>query len=91
MRRDPPELPFTGRAQRHAQEPDQDRHVTYVNGRAYLDERSIHVPRYGVTPADLRAMHQRDAEEAARRQAHATANLAVALRLGEALKVLKGE
>lgn len=91
MRRDPPELPFTGRAQRHAQVPDQDRHVTYHMGKAYLDERSIHVPKYDVTPDDLRAMHQRDAEEAARRQAHADANVALAQRLGEALKVLKGE
>lgn len=91
MRRDPPELPFTGRAQRHAQVPDQDRQVTWYEGRAFLNESSISIPKHGVTPNDLRAMRERSAEEAEDRQARKDANFDAALRLGEALKVLKGD
>lgn len=45
----------------------------------------------GVTPDDLKLIHQRRIEEAEARQAHADANLRRAARLGEAIRVLKGE
>lgn len=45
----------------------------------------------GVTSADLKLIHLRRIEEAKERQAHADANLRRAARLGEALRVLKGE
>lgn len=91
MRRDPSELPFSGRAPRRAQVPDTDRQVSYVNGRAFLRETTRHDPDYAVNPADLRAIGERNAEAAADRQARETANLNAALRLGAALKVLKGD
>lgn len=91
MRRDLPELPFTGRAQRRAQVPDPDRQVTYVNGRAFLRETTRHDPDYAVTVEDRRVTDQRRLEEVEARQARATANLARALELGAALKMLKGD
>ena len=96
MRREPNELPFTGRswnapAQRRAQVPEEDRFVTYHMGRAYLNESSIRDPDHSVQPADMCALREQHEGAGQDRQARKDANLAAALRLGEALKVLKGE
>lgn len=96
MRREPYELPFTGRSsddptKRRAQVPDEDRRVTYHMGRAYLDESSIRDPDNTITPDEQKVLRQHQLEAAQDRQAHAAANFAAALRLGEALKVLKSE
>lgn len=45
----------------------------------------------GVTSDDLKLMHQRRIEEAAERERASDANLRRAARLGEAMRVLKGE
>lgn len=45
----------------------------------------------GVTSADLKLIQQRRIEEAAERERASEANLHRAARLGEALRVLKGE
>ncbi len=68
-----------------------DQHVTYHMGRAYRNESSIRDPNYTITSEEQKVLRQRQLEAAAERKAYADANLAVALRLGEALKVLKGE
>ncbi len=71
--------------------PDEDRRVTYHMGRAYLDESSIRDPNKTITPDEQKALRQHQLDEAQDRQAYADANLAAALRLGEALKARKGE
>lgn len=91
MRRDLPELPFTGRAQRHAQVPDPDRRVTYHMGRAYLNESSIRDPDNTITASEQKVLRQHRLEAAQARQARATANLALAVRVGEALREIKGD
>lgn len=45
----------------------------------------------GVTSADLKLIHQRRIEEAAERERASEANLHCAVRLGAAMRVLKGE
>lgn len=89
MRRDPPELPFTGRAQRHAQVPEEDRRVTYHMGRAYLNESSIRDPDHSVQPADMRALREQHEGAGRDRQARKDANFARSLELGAALRELK--
>ena len=90
MRRPAPSIPYSNaRPVEYDQSDDGD--ITYANGRAYRRETSRHDPDYSVTPDDLKAMRERSAEEVEARQAYADANFAAALRLGEALRVLKGE
>ncbi|WP_164721554.1 hypothetical protein [Silicimonas algicola] len=48
-------------------------------------------PDHTVTPEEQKLLHQRELEAAKDRQARNDANLAAALRLGAALKVLKGD
>lgn len=71
--------------------PTEDRNVTYHMGRAFRDESSIPVPVDRVTPDERATMraHALAAREA--RQADMDANLARAVELGAALKVLAGE
>lgn len=95
MRRPPSDLPFTGRARDHdtAQRrmPEDDRQVTYYMGRAYLDEASIRDPDNTITPDEQKVLRQHQLEATQDRQAHADANFAAVLRLGAALRELKGE
>lgn len=86
MRRDPAELPFTGRTPRRAQGPDPDRQVSYSAGRAFLRETARHDPDYSVTVEDRQVMEQRRLEDMELRQARKDANFAAALRLGAAIK-----
>jgi hypothetical protein len=74
-----------------ASAPRQDeRHITYVNGRAYLNERSNRVPNYSITPEDQKVLHQRRLEAAEQRRIESDLNFARALQLGKALRQLKG-
>ena len=70
---------------------DESRNLTFHAGRLFRNESSIRDPDYSVKPDDLKAMQERNAVETAARQARQTANLAHALELGAALKVLRGE
>ncbi|MCB2092943.1 MAG: hypothetical protein H6901_02895 [Rhodobacteraceae bacterium] len=94
-RRDEPEIPFTGRSwdepprRRPIVPPDPA--VTTIDGREFRRESSIVVPDFTVTQDEQRVLGQRAQEAAARRLADKDANLAAAVRLGAALKVLKGE
>lgn len=76
---------------RPAQQAEAGPQVRYSGGRAYLNEASVGVPKFGVTPDDLKAMRMQQLADAAYRQARKDANLAAALRVGGALKVLRGE
>jgi hypothetical protein len=95
MRRDEPELPYTRRAwgdePRRPRAPESDPAVTFIDGRGFRRESSIIVPDFTVTQDEQRVLGQRAQEAAARRLADKDANLAAAVRLGAALKVLKGE
>lgn len=65
--------------------------ITYANGRAYRRETSRHDPDNTITSDEQKVLHKRRLEEAELRQARSDANFATVLRLGEALRVLKGE
>lgn len=92
MRREPTELPFSGPSTRRAQVPvEDDDNITYVDGRAFRRESTRHDPDNTITPDELKTIHQRRLEAAEARQAEADANLAAALRVGEAFKVLDGD
>lgn len=94
-RREEPEIPFTGRSwdepprRRRIVPPDPT--VTTIDGRGFRRESSIVVPDFVVTQSEQRVLAQRAQEAAARRLADKDANLAAAVRLGAALKVLNGE
>jgi hypothetical protein len=95
MRREEPELPYTGRSwdepprQRRIVPPDPA--VTTIDGRGFRRESSIVVPDFTVSQAEQRVLGQRENDAAERRLADKDANFAAAVRLGAALKVLKGE
>lgn len=94
-RRDEPEIPFTGRSwdepprRRRIVPPDPA--VTTIDGRGFRRESSIIDPDTRITTDDRASVAQRSAEAAEARLADKDANLAAAVRLGAALKVLKGE
>lgn len=94
-RRDEPELPYSGRSwdepPRRRRTVPPDPAVTTIDGRGFRRESSITVPDFTVTQDEQRVLAQRAQEAAARRLADKDANLAAAVRLGAALKVLKGE
>ncbi|WP_420857864.1 hypothetical protein [Marivivens marinus] len=69
----------------------EDGDITYVNGRAYLRETARHDPDNTITPDEQKVLRQSQLAEAKDRQARKEAILAGVLRLGEALRVLKGE
>ncbi|MDJ1007698.1 MAG: hypothetical protein QNJ13_07700 [Paracoccaceae bacterium] len=71
--------------------PDDDQPVTWHQGRAFLNESSISIPKDKLTQDERATMDANRLAEAEGRQARADANLAAALRLGAALRVLKGE
>jgi hypothetical protein len=95
MRRDEPEIPYTGRSwdepprRRRIAPPDPA--VTTIDGRGFRRESSIAVPDFTVSQEEQRVLGQRANEAAIRRLADKEANLAAAVRLGAALKALKGE
>lgn len=96
MRREPTELPFTGRSltdepRRARNDHGESRNLTFHAGRFFRNESSIRDPDYSVKPDDLKAMRKRNAEETEARQARSSANFARALELGAALKVLRGD
>lgn len=93
MRRTPSELPFTGRTPRQPRMPDDDLGVTFAYGKHWRDERMVAMddPDNTITPDEQKVLRQHQLEAAQARQARSDANLATALRLGEALRVLKGE
>lgn len=93
MRRPLNELPFSARTPRQSRMPEDDRGVTFAHGRHWRDERVVarDDPDYSATVEDQRVLRLRQLEAADARQAHADANLARAVELGAALKVLKGE
>lgn len=94
-RRDEPEIPFTGRSwdepprRRRIVPPDPA--VTTIDGRGFRRETSRHDPDNTITPDEQKVLGQRAREAAEARLADTDANLAAAVRLGAALKVLKGE
>lgn len=93
MRRTPSELPFTGRTSRQPRVPDDDREVTFAYGKHWRDERLVarDDPNCTITASEQKVPRQHQLEAAQDRQAYTDANLAAALRLGEALRVLKSE
>lgn len=94
-RRDAPDLPYTGRSwdepprRRRIAPPDPA--VTTIDGRGFRRESSIIDPDFTVSQGVQRVLAQRAREAAEARLADKDANLAAAVRLGAALKVLKGE
>lgn len=79
-------------APRSAPTEDHDpRDVTYHMGRAYLNESSNHVRKDMLTPDERATMQAHRLAEAKTRQADNHANLARAVELGAALKVLAGK
>ena len=93
MRRTASKLPFSGSSTRrpYAPEPDEDREVSYSGGRAFLRETSRHDPDYTITSKEQSVLRQRRLEAVEDRQARKDANLARAVELGAALKILRGE
>lgn len=95
MRRDEPELPYTRRARRdeprRPRAPESDPAVTFIDGRGFRRETSRHDPDNTIRPDEQKVLAQRAREAAERRLADIEANLAAAVRVGAALKVLKGE
>jgi len=87
------DLPFTNTERRERPPaPVPDGPVTRGAGRHYLQETSRHDARNtALTPAEQKVLEQHRLEAVERRHAESDANLAAALRLGEALQVLKGE
>ena len=90
MRRPAPSIPYSN-ARPVEYDHSDDGDITYVNGRAYRRETSRHDPENTITPDEQKVLHQHQLEAAQDRQARSDANFAAALRLGEALRVLKGE
>jgi len=91
-----PYTAFSGRAwddpaPRRGRVEEPDPAVSYVNGRFFRRESSIRDPDNTITPDDQKVLGQRAREAAEARQARKGAHLAAAVRLGAALKVLKGE
>jgi hypothetical protein len=76
---------------RRRYDPAHDRNLTFHEGRFFRDERTIRDPDNTVTQAEQRELGQRAREAAEARLAEKDANLAAAVRLGAALKVLRGE
>ena len=76
---------------RRRYDPADERNLTFFEGRFFRRETSRHDPDNTITPDEQKVLHQRRLEEAELRQARSDANFAAALRLGEALRVLKGE
>lgn len=90
MRRPAPSIPYSN-ARPVEYDHSDGGDITYANGRAYRRETSRHDPNYTITPDEQKLLHQRRLEEAELRQARNDASFVAALRLGEALRVLKGE
>ncbi|MBV7409630.1 hypothetical protein [Maritimibacter sp. DP1N21-5] len=90
MRQPAPSIPYSN-ARPVEYDHSDDGDITYVDGKAYRRETSRHDLDNTITPDEQKVLHLRRLEEAEFRQAHNDANLAAALRLGEALRVLKGE
>ncbi|MCU9850658.1 hypothetical protein OEZ60_22075 [Defluviimonas sp. WL0024] len=76
---------------RYTPAPENDPEVVLVNGHYSRRGTARHDPDTSPTTADVEAMRQRTLEAAKERQAYADANFAAALRLGAALKALRGE
>ena len=90
MRRPAPSIPYSN-ARPVEYDHSDGGDITYANGKAYRRETSRHDPDNTITPDEQKVLHQRRLEEAEFRQARNDANFDAALRLGEALRVLKGE
>lgn len=93
MRREEPELPYTGRSwdepprRRRIAPPDPA--VTTIDGRGFRRESSIIVPDTRITPDDRASVAQRSAEAAEARLASMDCRLLGAVRLGAALRALR--
>lgn len=93
MRREEPELPYTGRSwdepprRRRIAPPDPA--ISYVNGQAFRRETSCHDPDNTVTQAEQRVLAQRAEDAARERKAEANRRFRRALELGEALRALR--
>jgi|GEM_PF-1062116 hypothetical protein len=93
MRRDEPELPYTGRSwdepprRRRIAPPDPA--VTTIDGRGFRRESSIIVPDTRITTDDRASVAQRNTEAAEARLAGMDRRLLGAVRLGAALNALR--
>ena len=93
MRREEPELPYTGRSwdeqprRRRIAPPDPA--VTTIEGRGFRRESSIIDPDTRITTDDRASVAQRSAEAAEARRADADRRLLGAVRLGAALRALR--
>ncbi len=93
MRREEPELPYTGRSwdeplrRRRIAPPDPA--VTTIDGRGFRRESSIVVPDTRITTDDRASVAQRSAEAAEARLAGMDLRLLGAVRLGAALRALR--
>jgi len=93
MRREEPDLPYTGRSwdepprRRRIAPPDPA--VTTIDGRGFRRESSIIDPDTRITTDDRASVVQRSAEAAEARRADADRRLLGAIQLGAALKALR--
>lgn len=93
MRREEPELPYTGRSwgepprRRRIVPPDPA--VTTIDGRGFRRESSIIDPDTRITTGEQKVLHQRATEAAEARRADKDRRLLGAVRLGAALRALR--
>lgn len=93
MRREEPELPYTGRSwdepprRRRIAPPDPA--VTTIDGRGFRRESSIIVPDTRITTDDRASVAQRSAEAAEARRAEADRALVTLVQLGAKLRALR--
>ena len=91
MRREEPDLPYSNSRRVSHDHSADDGNVTYHMGRAFRNESSIRIPKDRVTPDERATMQAHRLAACEARQARADSNLACAVELGAALKVLAGK